>query len=461
MLNWLPWKRRPSVHSPDPDERIEAQVRELARLGRRDLAEFAVAKVREIDSVLDVLTLQRVQRGTTTANPYDTRDEKIEQLVKAYNGTASWGCGLIKRLIDVRRAYQMPYGLTVQPADGIEDADEELEFIRAMLDANNLAEGAAQELVKQTEFEGQVLVQLAWDESARRVRLRRRLWRVVNYDVTAVDAENEDGPKRATFKKNGVVEETLEDDEFAFLALHSDGASFVGNPVVGDAIFHAENADKAYLAWRKFNNLFANLTPFFECEDRQTATKVRELIQSVSWKIGTAIAANAKMSLVGPGAEPGALIRQEIVANVQMIAGITGVEPQDMGFPDILSNRAVAEEMGEPAEIATQADITSWLGFFEGLFAKAIRLHNRVMFRQLREDVVVADIRPASARQWQRIKDVLLPMLQADALDVRTLLEMTPEVDADQVIERLEEQRGARRTDLLANLADDVRSIGQ
>jgi len=456
----LPWpfRRRPSLVSPDPDERIEATVRELMQLRKPELAKAVVAAVRETEDVVDVLTLQRIERTSTTANPYNTRQERIEQLAAMYAGTESWGCGLVKRLVNIRRALQMPHGLEVGLADGVDAADDELAFIRDLLDLNNLAEGRAQRLVKHRELEGQLLVELVWSESRQQVVLRPRLWRSMHYDVTLVNEDDPVGPRQAPFYgDDGQVVYTLEDDQFAFVAFNDDGESLEGTPEIGDVLWYCENADKLLFAWRKFNNLFAYLTPFFKTEDQQTADRLHTLIQSIGWKIGMAVAANADFKMVGPQTTSvGLLMHKELVATIQVICGLTGVEPQDLGFPDILSNRAVATEMGEPQEIVTNADITAWRGFFEELFIKAVRLRNLHLHGQLREDAVVAKIMPATSRQYNLVKEILLPAAEKGLIDVETFLEQLPRIDKEQTLERLAGDLDKRRGELVAQLNADA-----
>jgi hypothetical protein len=427
-VKW-PWRKS--------NDTVDATIRELEKQGSRALAVALRATTRELSDAIDLLTATSSASTTEHSNPYPSRKQRVEQILKCYRGEATWGGAILRRLLNIRRAWQMPKGLQLVPADKANPAKAELAYLKAVLDANNLNEGQAQRLVREKEFEGQVLVQLVW-EPALGVVLRTRPHRVMEYDVVLADVHNPNGPKRAQFKKNGGIVETLEDDEFAFVSFNSDGETQIGNPDLGDVLWYSENADRALYAWRKFNRLFAHLTPFFETEDAQVAQRLQEYIKQVGWKIGLALAANAKMSLVGPDAAPGDMLRSELTTNVQMICGISGVEPQDIGFPDILSNRAVATEMGEPQEAAIQADITLWIGFFEDLTRKIIRLRNSRLFGQLDEDAVVAEIKTGAGRDWLHLKEIFLPAAQAGVIDSRTFIERIPDINVEEVVARTE-----------------------
>jgi hypothetical protein len=141
-----------------------------------------------------------------------------------------------------------------------------------------------------------------------------------------------------------------------------------------------------------------------------------------------------------------------------MLCGLTGVEPQDIGFPDILSNRAVATEMGEPQELAVRADVTLWLGFFEEMFQKVIRLRNRNLFGQLNPDAVVPDLHTEGGRDWLHLKEIYLPAAVAGLIDAETFAEKVPELDAKLVMERLKIQRAEAADQNRRTLGLDVRN---
>jgi len=454
-VRW-PWKK------PKPADPVKAAVRELARRSKTDLARAVLASTQEVDHVLDLLTGQLTEASSETANPYNTREKRIEQLVKMYDGEANWGGGLLFRLMNIRKAAQLPYGLKIKAVDGVGDADDEVAFIQAAIDRNNLAEGKAQELVKQKEFEGQVLIQIKWEPSELRVIWRLRLWRAMKYDVTLGNAGDESGPKRAKFTEDGEIIETLEDDEFAFVCFGADGQTLEGNADVGHVIWYCENLDKAIYGMRKLNNLFAHPTPFFKCEDAATAKAVRTLIKEIGWKVGMAIAANADLKFVGPFDQSVEWLETEASSCIKRIAAIAGVPVYELGMPELMSNRATADATGETDDAVLAADITTWRGFFEDLFAKTIRLRNIHMHVELREDVVQADIQPSSDRMWTRVEKIFLPGAEKGLYSRRTLHEKTPDIDPEEEGKRLADDDGQRAANSMAAFGADARdAIGE
>jgi hypothetical protein len=98
--------------------------------------------------------------------------------------------------------------------------------------------------------------------------------------------------------------------------------------------------------------------------------------------------------------------------------------------------------MNEPIEVASASDLTTWRGFYEEAFDKAIALWNREMNPEMRPGLVKPVLTGVTQKQWDRVRDTLLPLFQAGAISIERLLRELPDTDIESEVARLKAQRG-------------------
>jgi hypothetical protein len=395
------------------------------------------AAIAELRQQVDILSHGAVDGLARDPDSYRSVEAQVEGMISKYRGTAEKGVELVKRIVNVRRAFVLPNGVRVSANDS-SDAANEMAFLREHVDANNLNESLAQDYVRESELEGKVLVRLVWDAGARQVRHRYIPWDVYRYRIF-VDAADPQRITRFTYLDPFTgKEETVPATEAVFRAFNTTLNSHDGAPTLGPVLHVCDNVSDALRDLRRLNRITATVTPFFESEDPETAEQVVKDIKSRGWKIGMVYAgAKTKFTMVSPDGASSAILEDEIRLGMQIISGVSGVSLHFLGFPDMLSNRAVATEMSEPVEVGSAADLTAWRGFYEEAFDKAIGLWNREMNPEMRPGLVKPVLTGVTAAQWGRVRDTWLPLYQAGAVSVERLLKELPETDADEELARL------------------------
>jgi len=469
-VKW-PWRKQ-----KPPATLAEAMERDVRRMSRGRLVDAVLGTSREMAKWTDLMTATTTLTSDTTSesNPYESRSDRIAEIAAKYEGTAEWGCFFIKKIINYRRARLLPDGFVIAAGKpyvgtGRAEADPvraEREFVESVIAANGLADGQDLDWAKEAEIEGQLLVRLAWDPALKGVVLRPMYWRETAYDIEPADANNPAGPRLAYIKdeQNEIIE-TLEDDAFEFVFFNGSGGALQGSPVAGDVLVPAESLHKALYDWRALDRLFAHPTPFFETDDKATADALQTLLagsEDGKWKLGAALAAKAKFGLVGPTDQSAQWLAKEMVANIQIISGLSGVPIYELGHPEVMSNRSTAETMGDTTEAEDAADRKRWTRFLTNVVRKSLRLRNAALHGQLREDAVVVEQGSSSDRQWQRVQDVFLPGASAGIYSRRTVHEQTPGIDADEEADRLAQDGDANTRQRLAAFGAEARTaIGE
>ncbi len=465
---------------------FQTQIEVLKR-NNRVLKANNVVRVEEADKTISVLSnsikllttslqaaydpITNIESSTSnrhyTGNPYKTYATQVKVLHSKYDLKDDWGCMTLKNIVDVRAAFMIGRGVQVIKRDGFKgDASRELSFIRDFINFNNIDEEAPQDWAVGTELEGKVLLRLVpvtfadyRDKPRKMIRVVYVPWDTISYTVIA-DEPNYYRYVKAYYKGSTTrpdsepVDTSFDLSENQFIYKRFGGSTYRYNETPPKAAFvlrQIEDLDKELWDWRKINSLFAAPTPVITVDDVSEALRIQEQIDGKNWRIGKALVlANGKFDLVMYKGEGFTTLQKAIEADIQAISGATGVPVHFLGHPELLSNRATAENLLELIELSTGKERKVWIGTYEELFQKAILMYNEFTKGNLNPMAIDADIPFTSSQSLKVIKDVYLPMYQENAMSLQQLLSYISEVDVEQEIERIEE-----------NKKDDLSSEGQ
>ncbi len=391
------------------------------------------------DYITDILTYkagEKAQNAYSSPNPYDTREALVAELVRKYKGYAAWGNQLIQRIVDTRAAFTMAGGLKAV-VKGPGEASQELEFIRAFIEANELNGQFGQQLAVEKELEGQVLLALDWDDELENARLKFISWNDTHYEVQYRDDFYHRVDRVIYTDPDSREEIEIPSERAVFLKFNSRINSREGVPTLSGLLLEAEDIDRALRDWRKLNQYFASPTPYFRTSDLQEAKELFEQLLSpgVNWRIGKVFAGPAEFSLVEMSGAGAASIRSEIETKIKILAGGSGVPVQFLGFPEFMSNRATAENTMEPVALVSISEQRSWQRGFSELFAKALELRNRMLSPReapLDPAAVEPQMKFVTQAQVDRLISLYYPLWQAGGINLKTLLGLLPDIDPEQ-----------------------------
>lgn len=198
-----------------------------------------------------------------------------------------------------------------------------------------------------------------------------------------------------------------------------------------------EDIDKALWDWREMNHLFGAPTPFFKVENKSDVKPLQAALSEIQWRIGKLLITNADFSMVeitGAGAES---IRKEIETKAKISSGMVGVPVHFLGFVDLMSNRATADNLMELLFASTSMERNSWVGLYSSMIEKAMRMHNEQMQNNLDSRALKVDIPEVSYQKLKELQEVWLPMYVGGGISLPTFLSKVPDVDVGAEIDRL------------------------
>jgi hypothetical protein len=396
--------------------------------------EFKLARAEEY--ITDVLTFKAGEKASTpsSANPYQSRERLVAELVNKYKGYARAGNQLIQRIVDTRAAFTMASGLSARmltPGEG----EPELAFIRRLIRQNQLDGQFGQQLAVEKELEGQVLLTLDFRPELDTVLIRFISWNDTHYEVSYSD-ETYTEIKAITYDTEDNRTVSIPPERSVFIKFNARIHSREGVPNLSGLLAEAEDIDYALRDWRRINRFFASPTPYFKTADIQEAKDLydRLLAPGVDWKIGKVFCGPAEFSLVGMNDQGYESLQREIETKVKILAGGAGVPVQFLGFPEFMSNRATAENSMEPVALISASEQRSWLGGFTELFDKAIVIRNRMApagSERLTPGKVAPLMKFVTRDKIEQLRDLYLPLWQSGAISLEALLKLLPDSETD------------------------------
>ncbi len=400
-------------------------------------------------TITDILTGLEVGTTSTFGNQYTVLRNAVEAIRNKFTNAATWGCPFVQRIVNVRKAMVMPYGLDLHLVDGVDKKSTEgeqkaaMDVVKNFVQVNDFNEGYSLALAQEAELEANILLDLReWDEKDKVVKVRYRSWFDKQY--TVVPTTKDPGViDHVSWETPGGSPVRIMGDDLVFAYFNGLLNSFVGVPTLAPVLSILENLHKTLSNWHRFNELYGKVTPVFEVLTEEEADKINNQLLTQGWKLGNAIALAGKFSFVAPNsAGATASLDKEIRTSLQVIAGHTGVGPHILGFPDVMSNRATGDSMGEPTEVVSIAEISQWSDFYEDLFDKIIIKHNSEMNKEVKTGIVKPKLLPMTDRQWSRAVKFWYPAARDGLVSLELFLENIPDVNAEE--ELLRQKNGER-----------------
>lgn len=391
-----------------------------------------------IDDVTAVTDRDKRYKG----NAYPSYSQAVAELAKKYDGTADWGVVQTGNIIDVRAAFISAGGLKIYPKDKKADkAEKEMEFVQRFLAANNLDHEMVQQFAKEGELEGRFLGELFWDEEQEMVMLRYRSWADTQYKITT-DERDYTRFTKASWKVEGKDPVTLEEGRFAYAKIagrvHKAEDTY---PKVAKCLTQIEYLDKAIRDWREINRLFAAPVPDFQLDTNEGAAKAKEAIDKINWKTKKALVHTGQFSYKAPDMTGTDSLEREIINLAKMISGTTGTPVHFLGLPDLMSNRATAENLMELVSASTTRERATWTGFYQQVVTKAVAIWNEKSKKTPLEASKLAVAIPYITQEtWSKIQNVYLPLYVARAISLEALLAQLPDIDVEDELKRKAER---------------------
>lgn len=392
----------------------------------------------ELQHTVNILISGMEEKKLYKGNPYETYGLMVRALSKKYSGTADWGNQITKNIIDVRAAFIIGQG--IKPVIKDKTKTREMDFIKEFIEFNNLDEEKPQDWAKEAEIEGKFLCKLFVNQDKKQIEVRYIPWTAHEYKI---ETETDDYEKytKATYQINKTGD-TVDLEPSVFVYKKFGGRTHKVNetpPKTGLILRQVEDLDKALWDWRKINHLFSAPTPYFKCETVEQAKSLRDLLKEINWKIGKLLVTTATFSLEGFSGQGIDSLEKEIITLAKIISGTTGVPVHFLGLPDLMSNRAVADNLMELIYASTSKERHIWIGAYEEIFHKVLEMATNELNGGYDANAIGVEIPFVTAQKMKELVEVWLPIYSSGAISLPFFLSKIPELDIEEETKKQEQ----------------------
>lgn len=390
-----------------------------------------------LEGQLDILNTtiisltEQLSNNQLRKNKYTSYDKQIQQTYKMYNGESDYGSDILRGIIDIRTAFIGGEGISLVCTQK-KNKKKIQAFLDKLIDDNNLDGAGFIEMVETGEMEGKCLPIIILEKE--KIKIRHLTWISNKYNVVT-DEYDPKNIKKISYQDGDTDKEiTIPLGKAVYVKLG--GSSDKVNQTTtrtGTVLTQIENLDRALYDLRANNHFFGRITPYFECQDQASADLINKAIEARQFTPETGYAGTAKFSYVSPDMGASDNLNQEIMLNIKKINVVTGIPVHWLGWPDLMSNRATAENLLEVVNSATKKERTKWQSAIEELVKKAMALafeKNIIDFNE--PDSFQVRIPVPSVFQMKQIMSVYFPMQQSDIMSKTTLQNMTPGIDSQE-----------------------------
>jgi len=406
----------------------------------------------------DILSL--VEKTTTyKGNEYTSYSQAITEINNKYNGTADWGVLQTGAIIDLRAAFIIGEGIKVVQK-GEEDASIEIAWANKFLEYNQLDKEMAQEFAKEAEIEGKIAIKLASEETEIiengraipdvKISSRYISWLDKGYTIKTSPQDYMDYQQLTWKPKDKDKPEILEANEFVYKKFGgriSDPNQAA--PKILKCLTEIDSLSKALRDWREIDRIFASPILAVECPDTEAVKSTKEALTDKNWKVKKMFIARGKLYYAQFDMGGVTSIEKEILTLAKMISGTTGIPVSALGLPELMSNRATAENLMEFVLSATTKERQIWKGAYEEIIRKAMVMYNELIYqglsqeRKLNPDRIKVEIPQITKDQWEHLERIFLPGCIAGKISDELFLEKIPGVNAEKELERKQAKEGS------------------
>ena len=356
---------------------------------------------------------------TSAENEYTSYEKQVYELYQMYYAESQLGNDIARPVIDIRTAIIVSEGITVKAKN-----KTTANWINDWLKLNGLDSNRLINFVLHGELEGKQLIKLKKVENKLTkkpyVKAIQILWEDIKYNINN-DGDDKEEITQITFKENDKVK-NFNLDEIVLVKLSGKPTEFNDTPPrCANIIPQMKNYDKALYDLRAGNKLYGFPTPAFEAKDREGASETNTNVQATNWKPGITFAGTSKMYYPIPPASY-ETISKEMSLNAKLISAATGVLVHWMGWTDLMSNRATAEELEELLKNTTTTDRMIWAKGIKEMIMKAMRMSIDIAGDSVKlDDNFDIEIPYISLKYLQLLSNTWLPLQQMDVISMQDL----------------------------------------
>ena len=402
-------------------------------------------------------------------NSFQDYDSQVLAIYRRYNNLEPYGCTQTRSVIDWRATQIAGNGVNAKSKDKTTN-----DFIQDFLKRNQLSGRKFWEWARDAEMEGKALLTLIpkTKNGNFTIEAKNIPWVRWGYDIKTA-ANDVDEYIKAVYEKdrNGGKPVELSPDQFVYVKISgatADRNSYHVNktpPRIANVLWHIDNIDVALSDLRCNNRLFNAPKLVAETQDELSANTLRnnlfgassagETKASLESDVGEFYIIAGRMYYAEPSGQAVTSLTTEVNTLAKIISGATGIPIHYLGFTDLMSNRATAEDLAELVNTTTSHERESWKPAIKELLSKACEMHSKKTGVIYDTDSIEVSIPVVMMQQINQIANVYLPLYDAKIITRETVQERVPGIDPEieqkrmQVEEKKKQKESAEMTKLM------------
>lgn len=410
----------------------------------------------------DITNTSVTKRGSANPvadkNNYRTYSSQVEGAYRMYDGLSDYGGEVVSSVVDIRCAFIAGEGVSFYSKN-----KAKTEFVRAFLKRNKLNGSRLLSAVQMGELEGRALFVMAPAKGGEKVKgqvdARLLSWYATKYEVKR-DARDYEALTSIKYRPDADKEAVdVPVDRSVYVKLGGCSHNSEDTPTkIGKVLTQCENASRAAYDLRKNTHLFGRVFPYWNTNDPAGATFINNALKDKSLEIGDGYAGPAKLGFIEPSGGAADAVIKDLLLAMRFIASMTGVPIHWLAWPELMSNRATAENLLEVVNAATKRERLVWQECLSELLEKAMMVAvNAGADAAIMKDDFDLRLPLISMASLQQLVDVWLPLWQDKLVSTFTLRNMIPGVDPEDEEEQVEaEKEEAAKDSPFANATGDA-----
>lgn len=403
--------------------------------GSRDILNTSITDSMNIGKVVD-------------KNNYKTYSSQVDAVYKMYNSEVDYGGELLRGIVDTRVIFIAGEGISI-----IANKKKTQKYIDKFMYLNKLYGSRLITMVQTGEMEGRNLLLLFPSKKEifynneiidGYIKVRSFSWWVNKYSI-AYNALDTDEIKSIEYKekKETGMNKNISPDKAVYIRLGGSEDNIEETPGrIHCVLTDIENFSRTKYDLRKNHHLFAKIMPYFKTQTRQEAQAINNDVNGDQWEPGKGYAGTADFSLISPPLGALEAIRGEMLLYLKNVATTTGIPIHWLSYPELMSNRATAENLLEVINAATKKERLLWEeGIKEMIYKSMIMsIDNGLETNEIMGDFVVK-LDQASISAIKALQEVWAPLQQLDAISMATLRSKMPGIDPEQEKKLIENEK--------------------
>lgn len=424
--------------------RIDALEDHPIRNGRQiQLIRNKIAALEEAgrDVLATSITSGRFTGSQIDKNSYRTYASQVDQAYRMYDNLCDYGGEIFSSVADMRTAFIAGEGISF-----ITKNQKKADFINAFLKYNNLNGSKLLAAVLMGEIEGKVLFVMSPvnEENEKNIKVRLFSWHINKYKVNR-NADDYEIVESIEYTKTGSSEpKTIDLAHSLYIKLGGCNYQNDDTPTrLGKILTQCENASRATYDLRKNTHLFGKIMPYWKTADGASSKVINDALAAKSFEIGDGYAGPAEMSLLEPSGSVGKAIIDDLQCSLRYIASMTGIPIHWLAWPELMSNRATAENFLEVVSAATKKERLIWQESLVKLIDRVMGLavDQGIAERDILDEEYTLKLPLISLATLQQMVDVWLPIYQEKLVSKFTVMNMLPGIDPDKELKLIEDER--------------------